>query len=87
MIGSVSAMDSNVTTDDSNLLNVNNKIDVSSNLEVSSNDSISETISHDDNGLLTSQYISDDVIQANEVISTSLTGNDTELYFKNGRLS
>ena len=84
MIGSVSAMDTNVTADDSNLLNANNKIDVSSNLEVSSNDSISETISHDDNGLLTSQYISDDVIQANDVISTSLTGNDTELYFKNG---
>lgn len=84
MIGSVSAMDTNVTADDSNLLNANNKIDVSSNLEVSSNDSISETFSHDDNGLLTSQYISDDIIQADDVISTSLTGNDTELYFKNG---
>lgn len=84
MIGSVSAMDLNVTTDDSNLLNENNKIVFSSqNLEVSSNDSISETNSHDDY-LLTSQYISDDLIQDNEKISTSLTGNDTELYFKNG---
>ena len=84
MLGSVSAIDYNVTVDDSNLLNEYNKIDVSSNLEVSSNDSISETISHDDNNLLTSQYISDDLIRANDTVSTSLTGDDTELYFKNG---
>ena len=88
MIGSVSAMDLNVTNNNSNLLNENN------NLEVSSYDSISETTSHEDNitiasssqegGLLTAQYISDDVVRANDVQATSLTGNDTELYFKNG---
>ena len=50
MIGSVSAIDSNVTIDDSNLLNENNKIVFSlQNLEVSSDDSIPETPSHDDN--------------------------------------
>jgi hypothetical protein len=95
MIGSVSAIDSNVTVDDSNLLNENNKVVFSlHNLEVSSNDSISETTSHDDNlnnyssygddGLLTSQYISDDKLLADDIKSTSLAGNDTELYFKNG---
>ena len=95
MISSVSAIDSNVTTDDSNLLNENNKIVFSSqNLEVSSYDSISENTSHDDNlksyfsnedkGLLTSQYVSDDILNVNDTKSTSLAGNDTELYFKNG---
>ncbi|WP_407414516.1 transglutaminase family protein [Methanobrevibacter sp.] len=88
IMGSVSAMDSNVTNNNSNLLNENN------NLEVSSYDSISETTSHEDNitmtssseecGLLTAQYISDDIVRANDVQATSLTGNDTELYFKNG---
>ena len=92
MVGSVSAMDSNVTVDDSNLLNENNKI--VQNLEVSSYDSISENTSHDDNlksyfsnedeGLLTSQYVSDDILNVNDTKSTSLAGNDTELYFKNG---
>ena len=92
MISSVSAIDSNVTTDDSNLLNDNNKI--VQNLEVSSYDSISENTSHDDNinnylsnedkGLLASQYVSDDVFQADLSKVTSLVGNDTELYFKNG---
>ena len=87
-MGSVSAMDLNVTNNNSNLLNDNN------NLEVSSYDSISETTSHEDNitiasssqegGLLTAQYISDDIVRANDVQATSLTGNDTELYFKNG---
>ena len=92
MIGSVSAIDSNVTIDDSNLLNENNKIVFSlQNLEVSSDDSIPETPSHDDNyssdedeGLFTSQYISDDELLVNDAQSTSLAGNDTELYFKNG---
>ncbi len=94
MISSVSAIDSNVTTDDSNLLNENNKIVFSQNLEVSSYDSISENTSHDDNlksyfsnedmGLLTSQYVSDDILNVNEIKATSLAGNDTELYFKNG---
>ena len=85
MISSVSAIDSSVTTDDSNLLNENNKIVFSSqNLEVSSYDSISENTSHDDNDLLTSQYVSDDILNVNDTKTTSLTGNDTELYFKNG---
>ena len=94
-IGPICAMDSNIINDDSNLLSENNKVIFSSqNLEVSSYDSISETISHDDNvknhssvkdyGLLTSQYISDDIIQANDTKTTTLAGNDTELYFKNG---
>ena len=88
MISSVSAIDSNITTDDSNLLNENNKIVFSSqNLEVSSYDSISENTSHDDNlksyfsnedkGLLTSQYVSDDILNVNDTKSTSLAGNDT----------
>ena len=95
IMGSVSAMDSNITSDDTSLLNENNKIVFSSqSLEVSSYDSISENVSHDDNititssseegGLLTSQYISDDILGANSKIVTSLIGNDTELYFKNG---
>ena len=94
-IGPIFAMDSSIIDDDSNLLNENNKIVFSSqDLEVSSYDSVSETISHDDNvnnyssvgnnGLLTSQYISDDAIQANGTKTTTLAGNDTELYFKNG---
>ncbi len=86
------AMDYDITTDDSNLLNENNKVVFSSqSLEVSSYGSISETISHDDNysseendGFLQSQYLSDDIIRADEVKDTSLVGNDTELYFKNG---
>ena len=95
MISSVSAIDSNVTADDTNLLNENNKIVFSSqNLEVSSYASISENTSHDDNlksyfsnedmGLLTSQYVSEDILNVNDIKTTSLTGNDTELYFKNG---
>ncbi|WP_407378526.1 transglutaminase domain-containing protein [Methanobrevibacter sp.] len=94
-MGPIFAIDSDITADDSNLLSENNKIVFSSqNLEVSSYDSISETISHDDNmnnysseednGLLTSQYLSDDMLQVNDAKNTTLTGNDTELYYKNG---
>lgn len=64
------------------------------NLDVSSYYSISETTSHDDNAnyyssgedieLLNSQYISDDILKDNSTKSTVLTGNDTELYYKNG---
>ena len=82
-IGPICAMDSNIINDDSNLLSENNKVVFSSqNLEVSSYDSISETISHDDNvknhssiednGLLTSQLISDDIIQAMNVLVQNL---------------
>ncbi len=94
LMGSVSAIDYNITADDTSLLNENNKIVFSSqSLEVSSYDSISETRSHDDNititsseegELLTSQYISDDNTVVASKMATSLIGNDTELYFKNG---
>ena len=90
-IGPICAMDSNIINDDSNLLSENNKVIFSSqNLEVSSYDSISETISHDDNvknhssvkdyGLLTSQYISDDIIQANDTKTTTLVLKWTNHY-------
>lgn len=83
-IGSVSAIDLDSTMDDTNLLNENNKIVFSSQiLDVSSDDSISETISHEDEGFLQSQYISEDIL-ANESVLTTLVGNDTELYFNSG---
>ncbi len=92
-IGSVSAMDvSNATnTDDSNFLGNNQIVFSSQNLEVSSDNSISDTNSLNDtydsnnenNGVLGFQYHSEDNIQAGQ-IPTSLNGNDTELYFKNG---
>jgi hypothetical protein len=81
MIGSVSAMDLNNASENKNL-------------DVSSYYSISETNSHDDNvnyyssgediDLLKDQYISDDILKDNSTKSTVLTGNDTELYYKNG---
>ncbi|MCR5026278.1 MAG: transglutaminase [Methanobrevibacter sp.] len=103
LIGSVSAVDSNNVTDNSNLLKENNVVFSTPNM-VSSNDSISQTNlanSRDDNlnnyysgapvgsssqnnNVLESQYSSKDGIQVSEVKPTSLVGNDTELYFKNG---
>lgn len=83
-LGSVSAVDLDSTIDDANLLGENNKVVFSSQiLDVSSDDSISETISHDDEGFLQSQYISDDIL-ANGTVATSLVGNDSEFYFNSG---
>lgn len=101
-MGSVSAVDSDNASDDSNLLGENNNIVFSTqDIDVSSNDSISETNSvnsrddnlndnpydineNKDNAILGSQYFSEDILQDGEVKSTSLLGNDTELYFRNG---
>ncbi len=74
IIGSVSAVDLNDTIENSNSLH-------DYDLELSSFDSLSETNSRDDNS--GSQLLADDVV-SDEKNSTTLAGNDTEMYYKNG---
>ena len=73
-LGSVSATNVDNAIEDSNSLQ-------GSNLEVSSLDSVLETNSRGDN--FESQILTEDVVNT-EKNSTTLIGNDTELYYKNG---
>jgi transglutaminase-like putative cysteine protease len=90
----------NANNDSNVLGENNNIIFSTQDIDVSSNDSISETNSRDDNliscpsdittdsedddTILRSQYFSEDMVQVDEIKSTILIGNDTELYFRNG---
>ena len=74
ILGSVSASNLDNSIEDSDSLQ-------DSNLEVSSLDSVLETDSRDDN--FGFQLLADDVVDA-EKNSTTLTGNDTELYYNSG---
>ena len=87
--------DSNVLGENNNIIFSTQDIDVSSNDSISETNSrddnliscpsdISTDSEDDDNTIFGSQYFSEDMLQVDEIKSTTLVGNDIELYFRNG---